>query len=207
MPPDASDAFPAPGSKPPAAAGELPGTGKQPAKPLRPRHEAFCQYFVLGGNATYAARAAKYSPQSSGNQGYRLMRQPRIRARIAEIRRGLARAYAVDAEVLLGKLEALYQRANEDHQFHAAVRAVEAQARIAGHAGRPEPANPSTAEKASSAAPPRPATPVLAAAGGQEAGTGVTDRLGADQRARTGNKNQEAGRTVGPTENKNNDDK
>ena len=118
MSPDASDAFPA------------PRTRNHPPKPLRPRHEAFCQHFVLGGNATYAARAAKYSPQSSKNQGYRLMRQPRIRARVADIRRELARDYALDAEVLLGKLETLYQRANEDHHFHAAVRAVEAQARI-----------------------------------------------------------------------------
>ena len=106
-------------------------------KPLNPRHEAFCQYFVLGANATYAARAAGYAPQSCKNQGYRLMRQPRIIARIAAIRRGLARDYALDAQVLLGKLEALYQRAVEDHHFHTGVRAVELQARIAGHvAGR-----------------------------------------------------------------------
>ncbi len=43
-------------------------------KPLNPRHEAFCQYFVLGGNATYAARAAGYAPPSCKNHGYRLMR-------------------------------------------------------------------------------------------------------------------------------------
>ena len=106
---------------------------QQQAKPLNPRHEAFCQYFVLGGNATYAARSAGYAPQSCNNQGYRLMRRPRIRARVAAIRCELARVYGLDAHVLLGKLEALYQRANEDHHFHAAVRAVEAQARIAGH--------------------------------------------------------------------------
>jgi len=98
---------------------------------LSPRHEAFCHYFVLWGNASVVACEAGYSPRSSKNQGYRLMRQPRIRARIADIRRELARAYALDAQVLLGKLESLYQRANEDHHFHAAVRAVEAQARIA----------------------------------------------------------------------------
>ncbi len=132
MPPDASDAAITP-SGPEAAAGEPPGTGKHPPKPLRPRHEAFCQYFVLGASATYAARAAGYAPPSCKNQGYRLMRQPRIIARIADIRRGLARDYALDAQVLLGKLEALYQCAVEDHHFHAGVRAVEAQARIAGH--------------------------------------------------------------------------
>jgi phage terminase small subunit len=86
---------------------------------------------VLYSSARNAAQEAGYAPPSCKNQGYRLMRQPRIRARVADIRRELARAYALDAQVLLGKLEALYQRANEDHHFHAAVRAVEAQARIA----------------------------------------------------------------------------
>ncbi len=122
MPPDASNVFPAPAAAPPAAA---------PDKKLRPRHEAFCQYFVLYGSAANAAREAGYAPAFAKNQGYRLQRHPRIRARIADIRRELARDYALDAQVLLGKLEALYQRANEDHHFHAAVRAVEAQARIA----------------------------------------------------------------------------
>jgi hypothetical protein len=108
-----------------------------PAKPLRSRHEAFCQYFVLYGNASVAARDAGYSGRSAKNQGYRLIRQPRIRARVADIRRGLAAAYGLDADILLGKLEAVYQRAVEDHHFHAATRAVEVQARIAGHvAGR-----------------------------------------------------------------------
>ncbi len=121
MPPDASDAFPAPAPHKPQEA---------PPKQLRSRHEAFCQYFVLYGSARNAAREAGYAPAWCKNQGYRLMRQPRIRARVADIRRELARDYALDAEVLLGKLETLYQRANEDHHFHAAVRAVEAQARI-----------------------------------------------------------------------------
>ena len=102
---------------------------------LTPRHEAFCQYFVLGGNAAYAARDAGYAAGSSKNQGYRLMRRARIRARVAAIRSELAGVYALDARVLLGKLEALYLRAIEGHHFHAGVRAVEAQARIAAAQG------------------------------------------------------------------------
>ena len=100
---------------------------------MSPRHEAFCQHFVLLGNAADAAAQAGYASEWARNQGYRLMRQPRIQARVAEIRSGLARAYCLDAQVLLGKLEAVYQRANENHFFHAAARAVELQARIAGH--------------------------------------------------------------------------
>ena len=133
MPPDASTTptTPAAPEKPQEARSGEAATGTKKEKPLRSRHEAFCQYFVLYGSAANATREAGYAPASCKNQGYRLMRQPRIRARVADIRRELARKYALDAEVLLGKLEVLYQRANEDHHFHAAVRAVEAQALIA----------------------------------------------------------------------------
>lgn len=118
----------------PAAAPALPGDSPAPGPdPLPPRQEAFCHYFVLWGNASVAASEAGYAPRSAKNQGYRLTQNPRIRARIAALRRGLARAYGLDAEVLVGKLEALYQRAVEDHHFYAAARCVELQARMAGH--------------------------------------------------------------------------
>ncbi|NQU59925.1 MAG: terminase small subunit [Rhodospirillales bacterium] len=104
----------------------------QTEKPLRSRHEAFCQHFVLRGNATDAAIQAGYTPRSASNQGYRLQRQPRIRARIAEIQGGLAHAYCLDQAVLIGKLEAVYQRAIDEHKFHVATRAVELQAHLGG---------------------------------------------------------------------------
>ncbi len=106
-----------------------------PEKSMRPRHEAFCQHFVLLGNATDAAVHAGYALPWARNQGCRLMRQPPIQARVAEIRAGLARVYCLDAGVLLGKLEAVYQRAVGGLDFHAAARCVEIQARIAGHVG------------------------------------------------------------------------
>ncbi len=114
----------------PAAAPDVAAPGQ---KSLRPRHEAFCQHFVLLGNATDAAARAGYASESARNQGYRLMRQPAIQARVAEIRSGLASVYCLDAGVLLGKLEAVYQRAVANLDFHAAARSVEIQARIAGH--------------------------------------------------------------------------
>ena len=85
-------------------------------------------------NAPAAAAEAGYNPKWARNQGYRLARQPVIRARIADIRSMLSRDYCLDADVLLGKLEAVYQRAHENHHFHAAARAVEIQARIARQA-------------------------------------------------------------------------
>lgn len=88
---------------------------------------------MLWGNASVADSEAGYARMSAKNQGYRLTQNPRIRARIAALRRGLARAYGLDSEVLVGKLEALYQRAVEDHHFHAAARCVELQAYMAGY--------------------------------------------------------------------------
>ncbi len=117
----------------PAPAAAAPDVAAPGQKSLRPRHEAFCQHFVLLGNATDAAARAGYSYEWARNQGYRLMRQPAIQARVAEIRAGLARVYCLDAGVLLGKLEAVYQRAIGNLDFHAAARSVEIQARIAGH--------------------------------------------------------------------------
>ncbi|NQU60823.1 MAG: terminase small subunit [Rhodospirillales bacterium] len=111
--------------------------GAATGKPLRSRHEAFCQYFVLGGNASDAAVHAGYEHQWAKNQGYRLARQPRIRARIAEIRSAMAVVGCQDAAVLMGKLEAVYQRALSDYKFHAAARCVELQGRLAGHIAPP----------------------------------------------------------------------
>ena len=149
IPKRASPALPAasPASAPAPSSALVPAPASPAAVPLQeaksgeaatgtsmsPRHEAFCQHFVLLGNAADAAAQAGYASEWARNQGYRLMRQPRIQARVAEIRSGLARAYCLDFQVLLGKLEAVYQRAVGNLDFHAAARCVEIQARIAGH--------------------------------------------------------------------------
>lgn len=103
-----------------------------PPKPLRRRHELFCQYFVLYGNAARAAGEAGYAEPVAKNQGYRLLRRAEIKARIAEIHRELAGDLNRDQSVLLGKLEAVYRRAVDDGYLNAAVRIVELQARLIG---------------------------------------------------------------------------
>ena len=75
-----SDTSPNPAVSPAAAAPDPPG--KQHTDSLPPRQEAFCHYFVLWGNASVAASEAGYARKSAKNQGYRLGRRPRIRARI-----------------------------------------------------------------------------------------------------------------------------
>jgi phage terminase small subunit len=100
--------------------------------PLKVRHERFCRSFVECANATLAAKAAGYMPRSARNAGYRLLRHPRIVARITEIQSETAKAHCRDVDVLLGKLEMIYRLAVDDHHFAAAARAVELQAKLGG---------------------------------------------------------------------------
>ncbi len=101
-----------------------------PGKPLNPRQERFCHYFVLYACASVAAAEAGYSRKSAKHQGYRMLRTGRVRARIRDIHIGLARDHGRDTDALIGKLEAVYRRALEDNHFHTAARAVELQARL-----------------------------------------------------------------------------
>jgi propanediol dehydratase small subunit len=105
-------------------------------KPLKPRQERFCRRFAEFGCATTAARAAGYAPRSAKVAGYRLIRHPRLAARIAEIEAETARLHSRGDEVLIGKLENVYRRAVIDHNFHAAARAVGLQAQIRRDGGR-----------------------------------------------------------------------
>ena len=101
-------------------------------KRLPGRREVFCQSFVLTGNASRAATQAGYSVLAAGNQGYRLLRRPEVKARIAAIHRAMGSGFNRDADVLLGKLEAVYRRAVDGGYLNAAARIVELQARMAG---------------------------------------------------------------------------
>jgi len=99
---------------------------------LPDQQEAFCQAYVYYANAAHAAKAAGYAPASARQQGHRLLTQPWVTTRIAEIRQALGTQGCRDTETLLGKLENVYNRAIEDHHFVAAARSVEIQCRLAG---------------------------------------------------------------------------
>ncbi len=140
--PDAAAGQSPPASPPASAPDAAPLSASAPvsasAGPGRPRpwlrrHERFCQLFVVYGNAAEAAYKAGYAFAGSANQGYRLLKRPEIQARIAELHRALATHFSLDAEVLLGKLEAVYRQAIEAESLSAAARVVELQARMAGH--------------------------------------------------------------------------
>ena len=52
---------------------------------LNEKQEKFCQNYILHRNATEAAKAAGYSPESAKNQGYRLLQNSEIKTRVEEL--------------------------------------------------------------------------------------------------------------------------
>ena len=99
---------------------------------LSPRHERFCQAYLADPNAGRAALAAGYAPRNARQFGARLLNRADVSARIAQLQAGLAERACARAEALMAKLETVFQRALDAHQFTAAARAVEAQARLTG---------------------------------------------------------------------------
>jgi phage terminase small subunit len=99
---------------------------------LTHRQERFCRHFADCANATAAAKAAGYLPESARNAGYRLLRHPRIVERIASIQGEMGLSQCQRVEVLVGKLETVYRRAVASQNLSAAARAVELQAKLSG---------------------------------------------------------------------------
>lgn len=157
-PADGAEAIPRSGGPLAGVGGSEPGARPGIGRPsgLNPRQEMFCQMFVIYQNATAAAGGAGYSPLSARTQGYRLMRTHRIRARIRDLQRALGDEYGTERAQMLGKLEMVYRRAIEYHHFHAAARAVEMQARLAGlMRSRPAPVSASGSAPVSAPGSPR----------------------------------------------------
>jgi phage terminase small subunit len=99
---------------------------------LAERRENFCHYYILSGNAARAAINAGYSSRNARQQGSRLLTKADILARIAEMRRDLGLRNRIDRDTIMAKLEACYRGAMTGHMYFTAIRAAEAQARLAG---------------------------------------------------------------------------
>lgn len=99
---------------------------------LTGRQEKFCEEYVLWGNGAMAASFAGYSEHSARKQAYRLLTNAYIQEHIAEMRRDLGAGNRIGLDTLLAKLEACFRKALRTGKPSAAVRAAEAQARLAG---------------------------------------------------------------------------
>lgn len=123
------------------------------------RQERFCQSYLECGRARAAALEAGYAWRSASNHAYRLLRAPRIRARLAELQAETVRESCAGLESMLAKLQNVYNQAMEDRRYYAAARAVEVQSRLMGlgavaRARLPRAGDPATAgDPAGTAAP------------------------------------------------------
>ncbi|WP_104019113.1 terminase small subunit [Roseovarius nitratireducens] len=66
--------------------------------------EHFCLEYVKDGNATRSAIAAGYSRNSASEQGYDLLRNPQIKARIAELQREIAQELKIEHADILKRM-------------------------------------------------------------------------------------------------------
>jgi phage terminase small subunit len=135
---------------------------------LHPKHQSFCEFYMVSGNATEAARAAGYAHDNAAGQGYRLLKRPEIQARLDEMtaeederfarqaaerqehRARLAALRATEAEALLAKLDPVYEHRLESEDFTGVMKVVALQARIAGLLDIPT--SPARAKRAPKAA-------------------------------------------------------
>ena len=99
--------------------------------PLRNvRHEKFVQALFEGKPASTAYEEAGYQPHD-GNC-IRLRGNERVQARLRELQETVAEANEVTVSSLLNELEQARARASSLDQLSAAVRAIEAKAKVSG---------------------------------------------------------------------------
>ena len=104
----------------------LPPGGK-----LTGRQEDFCRNYVAQPVAAHAAVLAGYGEDNARTQGSRLLKKPLVLARIAALRAERGLTYALDADTLQDKLEAVFFDALSSSNHGAAVSALRLQAGLA----------------------------------------------------------------------------
>ncbi len=122
-----------PGSEPPEPAPEEIPRGGQ----LTPRQELFCEHYAAQPVGTRAAILAGYSEENAAPYGSRLIKNPLVLDRIAQLRAERGIHYVVERDTLHDKLEAVFFEALGDRNQAAAVAALRLQAVLAGMVGRP----------------------------------------------------------------------
>jgi hypothetical protein len=102
-----------------------------PGGKLTGRQEDFCRNYVAQPVAAHAAVLAGYGEDNARAQGSRLLKNPIVLARIAALRAERGLTYALDADTLHDKLEAVFFDALSSSNHGAAVSALRLQAGLA----------------------------------------------------------------------------
>jgi len=96
---------------------------------LNPKQAAFVREYIVGGNATQAARRAGYSEKTAHVQGSALIRNPKVKAAIQEAHnRAAADGVATYDEACLRMSEILRQR----DDVYASIKAADRLAKLRG---------------------------------------------------------------------------
>ncbi len=105
---------------------------KMVEKPLTELQERFVHEFLKIGRAGAAAQAAGYARNSAHISAYRLLQDPRVAARLEELRRTVLSPDMVTREALLGSMVRDYMELTSAQQR---IKAAESIARVAGISG------------------------------------------------------------------------
>ena len=129
-----SPPFPPPEPPAPAPAADgnpmLPPPRSKRVRRLTLRQDNFCAYYVANGNAAEAARKAGYTERTAHNQGYRLLKDARVQARIRAVQTEIADS--IDPGLILGRLDDLYLQAERGGDYREAARILESMSRLVG---------------------------------------------------------------------------
>ncbi len=117
--------------EPPPANPEPPEPEEQVGEALTERQLAFCERYVERPVAAPAAREAGYAASTAGKQASRLLKHPLVMRRILELRRKRHLEQTYRRETLLDKFDVVFGDAVERKDFHAAIKALTMQARLA----------------------------------------------------------------------------
>ena len=103
---------------------------------LTPKQEAFCQRYLESGNASEAYRqcysAEKAKPETINRSAKELLDNPKIAARLDELRGVALAAHGVTIASLVAELEEARQVAKKREQGAAMVQATMGKAKLAG---------------------------------------------------------------------------
>ena len=99
---------------------------------LSTRQEAFCRHFVACGNAAEAARRAGYAERSARQSGHALLERSHIVERVRQIRLLWRQTARAEVQILLARLEQVWQAAAAAEAPQLMLRVVRFQAELSG---------------------------------------------------------------------------
>lgn len=106
-------------------------------RPLLPRREAFCRHVAAGRSLAAAARLAGYAWHGAKQQGSRLLRDPAVAARVAELAARREAQRRDEVAQLVEAARTVFLGASSRGNHSAALRSLDMMTRLLGTLGDP----------------------------------------------------------------------